>query len=131
MALGMSVGTTNLVAAAVGHQPVLRRAVLTRSGVALTGFVERVGDPVPLVAADGMAYAPEQLVVEALDDLAAQAMPAPPSEVAIAVPSYWGSAALAALTSALEASGTSRVLAPGGAPPRPWRSRASGWSRPG
>ncbi|MCH9762215.1 MAG: Hsp70 family protein, partial [Actinomycetia bacterium] len=111
--LGMSVGTTNLVAAAVGRQPLLRRAVLTRSGVALTGFVERVGDPVPLVAADGMTYAPEQLVVEALDDLATYVMPAPPSEVAIAVPSYWGSVTLGALASAL---GTSRVLAAGTAP---------------
>ena len=69
--LGLSVGTTNLVAARVGRPPVTRRSVLTlfpdrapevgvprenprnQPGLVLTGFVERVGDPVPLVAADG------------------------------------------------------------------------------
>ena len=57
--LGLSIGTTNLVAARVGDQPVTRRAVLTlptdgapeigvpsgRPGQVLSGFVERVGDP--------------------------------------------------------------------------------------
>ena len=53
--LGLSVGTTNLVAARVGNQPVTRRSVLTlaRSGAPITGFVERVGDRIPLVAPDG------------------------------------------------------------------------------
>ena len=67
--LGLSIGTTNLVATRVGNQPVTRRSVLTlfshrapevgapahgqtaEPGVTLAGFVERVGDPVPLVAA--------------------------------------------------------------------------------
>ena len=64
--LGLSIGTTNLVAARVGNQPVTRRSVLTlfghaapevgvpsahTDGIVLSGFVERVGDPVPLVAA--------------------------------------------------------------------------------
>ena len=43
----------------------------------LTGFVERVGDPVPLVAADGTRYPAEQLLVAVLDEAAAAAMPAP------------------------------------------------------
>src|SRR5215217_9235637 len=68
-ALGLSIGATNLVAARVGRPPVMRRAVLTlfpdrapevgapaedpalgQPGVVLSGFVDRVGDPVPLVA---------------------------------------------------------------------------------
>ena len=69
--LGMSIGTTNVVAVGIGHQPVLRRAALTRSGTVLTGFVERVGDPVPLVAADGTSYPAEQLLVAVLDEAAA------------------------------------------------------------
>ena len=80
--LGMSIGTTNVVAVGIGHQPVLRRAALTRSGTVLTGFVERVGDPVPLVAADGTSYPAEQLLVAGLDEAAAAAMPTPPSGVA-------------------------------------------------
>ena len=65
--LGLSIGTTNLVAARVGNQPVIRRSVLTMfghaapevgmpsahtEGMVLNGFVERVGDAVPLVGAD-------------------------------------------------------------------------------
>jgi hypothetical protein len=70
--LGLSIGMTNLVAARIGHPPVMRRSVLTlfndrapevgipsefqanpnlnQPGLVLGGFVERVGDPVPLVA---------------------------------------------------------------------------------
>ena len=52
--LGLSIGTTNLVAARVGNQPVIRRSVVSLAdGSVLDGFVERVGDPVPLVAPDG------------------------------------------------------------------------------
>ena len=85
-ALGLSIGATNLVAARVGRPPVMRRAVLTlfpdrapevgvaaenpslnQPGVVLTGFVERVGDPVPLVAEDGSSHRGERVLVEALD----------------------------------------------------------------
>ena len=67
--LGLSVGTTNLVAARVGNQPVTRRSMLTlaQSGGTISGFVERVGDRVPLVTPDGTSYLAEQLLVEALD----------------------------------------------------------------
>src|SRR5690349_6075379 len=104
-ALGLSIGATNLVAAAGGRPPVLRRSVLTvyghtapevglpprrGDGVTLSGFVERVGDPVPLVGDDGSRYPAGQLVVEALESMAALAGSATPTDVAIAVPSYWG-----------------------------------------
>ena len=77
--LGLSVGTTNLVAARDGRAPVVRRSVLTvfndrapevgvpsenpnldRPGLVLGGFVDRVGDPVPLVASDGSSHRGEQ-----------------------------------------------------------------------
>jgi hypothetical protein len=83
--LGLSIGTTNLVAARVGAVPITRRPMLTlfphrapevgapsenpnltEPGIVIGGFLERVGDPVPLVAADGSSYRAEMLLVEAL-----------------------------------------------------------------
>src|ERR1700746_3271919 len=111
-ALGLSIGMTNLVAARVNTPPVTRRAVLTlfphrapevgvpsenpnltEPGLVLTGFVERVGDPVPLVAADGSTHQAERLLVEALDAMVyTVGNGTPPSDVAIAVPAHWGPA---------------------------------------
>ncbi|MGO9927294.1 MAG: hypothetical protein ACLPLP_14570, partial [Mycobacterium sp.] len=84
--LGLSIGTTNLVAAFNGSPPVSRRAVLTlyphcapkiglltenlnlnEPGVLMRGFVERIGDSVALVSPDGSAHDPDLLTVEALD----------------------------------------------------------------
>ncbi|OBK75719.1 Hsp70 family protein, partial [Mycobacterium sp. 1274761.0] len=128
--LGLSIGATNLVAARVGRPPVIRRAVLTlfpdrvpevgvpaenpalnQPGVALTGFVERVGDPVPLVAADGSSHRGEAVLADALDAMARTVDGGAP--VAIAVPAHWGPAALGALRGALR---TKPNLAPGGVP---------------
>src|ERR1700687_2465934 len=79
--LGLSIGTTNLVVARVGNHPVIRRSVLTLSGhaapevgvpsahtdgIVLSGFVERVGDPIPLVAADGSSHPAAPLLVDAV-----------------------------------------------------------------
>ncbi|MGH3674841.1 MAG: Hsp70 family protein [Mycobacterium sp.] len=116
--LGLSVGTTNLVAARVGNQPVTRRSVLTlgQAGVTMTGFVERVGDPIPLVTPDGTSYLAEALLVEALDLMVhAAGGPSTSSEVAIAVPAHWGSATLWAFRNAL---GTSSNLSQNGVPAR-------------
>ena len=131
--LGLSVGTTNLVATAAGRATVLRRSVLTvypdrpaevgvpgenptldqayPGSLVLTGFVERVGDPIPLVAADGSAHQAERVLAEALDAMARAAGGGSP--VAIAVPSYWGPAAVGALRGALRAV---PALSPGGVP---------------
>src|ERR1700704_5710280 len=87
--LGLSIGMTNVVAARIGRPPVMRRSVLTlfndrapevgvpgenpnltQPGLVLSGFVERVGDPVPLVAADGSPHRGERVLVEALDSMA-------------------------------------------------------------
>lgn len=73
--LGLSIGVANLVAARAGSVPVIRSSVLTlfeqrptevglpdenpnltEPGLVLRGFVERVGDRAPLVAADGTKY---------------------------------------------------------------------------
>src|SRR6516225_9978585 len=73
--LGLSIGVANLVAARVGSPAVTRSSVLTlfehratevglpeenpnltEPGLVLRGFVERVGDRAPLVAADGTKY---------------------------------------------------------------------------
>lgn len=120
-ALGLSIGTANLVAVCGNRPPVSRRAVLTvfphrapvvgarsenpdlnGSGLELTGFVDRVGDPVPLVAADGSTHRADQLVAEAVSAMTQAVGDAGrPSGVAIAVPSHWGAGALAALRAAL------------------------------
>ena len=92
--LGLSIGATNLGAARPGRQPVTRRSVLTlwgnrpaevgvpsqnpeltspnltEAGQVFRGFVERVGDPVPLVAADGSPHRSDDLIAEALEAMA-------------------------------------------------------------
>jgi hypothetical protein len=128
--LGLSIGATNLVAARVGRPPVMRRAVLTllpgrppevgvpgensavsQSGLVLTGFVERVGDPVPLVAEDGSSYRGEAVLAEALDAMTRTVGGGAP--VAIAVPAHWGPAVIGALRGALR---DKPSLAPNGVP---------------
>src|SRR6201747_914061 len=115
--LGLSVGTTNLVAARVGAAPVTRRSVLTvfndrapqagevpapnQPGLVLTGFVERVGDPVPLVASDGSTHRGEVVLAEALDVMARSVGGGAP--VTVAVPAHWGPGVVGALRNALRA----------------------------
>jgi hypothetical protein len=119
--LGLSIGTTNLVAASNGSSPVSRRAVLTlyphcapkiglpaenpnltEPGVLMSGFVERVGDSVALVSTDGSAHDPDLLLVEALDAMVhAAGADAASSEISIAVPAYWKPGTVQALRSAL------------------------------
>ncbi|WP_019970268.1 Hsp70 family protein [Mycobacterium sp. 141] len=123
-ALGLSIGTTNLVAAREGRPPVLRRSILTLfpdrapevgeyagQGLPLTGFVERTGDPVPIVAADGSQHRGELALAEALDAIARAAGGGSP--VTVAVPAYWGPAAIGALRGALRGK---PALAPAGVP---------------
>ena len=129
-ALGLSIGMTNLVAARVGRPPVMRRSILTlfndrapevgvpsenpnlnQPGLVLSGFVDRVGDPVPLVAADGSSHSGERVLVEALDAMARTVGGGAP--IAIAVPAHWGPATVGALRGALRAKPS---LAPNGVP---------------
>ena len=121
---------TNLVAARIGRPPVMRRSILTvfndrapevgvpgenpnlnQPGLVLSGFVDRVGDPVPLVAADGSSHSGERVLVEALDAMARTVGGGAP--IAIAVPAHWGPATVGALRGALRAKPS---LAPDGVP---------------
>ena len=119
--VGLSIGTTNLVAASSGSSPVRRRAVLnlyphcapkigvpaenpnlTDPGMLMCGFVERIGDSVALVSSDGSAHDPDLLMVEALDAMVLEAgADAGSSEISIAVPGYWKAGTVQALRNAL------------------------------
>ena len=113
--LGFSVGATNLVATRPGAAPVLRPAVLYGSaGTVWTGFVERVGDPVPLVGADGVAHRAEELVALSLVALAGAVGADGAPVVGVAVPAHWGPGRGDALREALW---TQPTLAPSGIPP--------------
>ena len=129
--LGLSIGAANLVAACPGSTPVARRSVLTLfddrpseiglpdqpnargTGLTLRGFVERVGNPEPLVAANGTRYPGEALTVEALDAMGRTVGYGAP--ITIAVPAYWSKRQVAALREALFAH--SHLTPAGGLPP--------------
>jgi Hsp70 protein len=112
--LGLSIGSANLVAARAGGVPVKRSSVLTlfehrpsevglpeenpkltEPGLVLRGFVERVGDRAPLVAADGTKYLGAALTVEAIEAMARTVGDGTP--VTVAVPAYWSEAQATAL----------------------------------
>ncbi|HZU49562.1 MAG TPA: hypothetical protein VFA16_20250, partial [Mycobacterium sp.] len=133
--LGLSIGTTNLVAVRNGSPTVTRRAVLTlyphrspelgvpleessqpESGIRMTGFVDRVGDSNAVVSATGSDHDPALLLVEALDAMiAATGADASTSNIAIAAPAHWELQALRALQEALSThAGFARI----GMPPR-------------
>ncbi len=119
--LGLSIGTTNLVAVRSGKPPVSRRAVLTLfpdrapelgvpgedsdvddTGTLMTGFVERIGGSTPLKSADGSTHDPSLLLVEALDALINETGgEAATSNITMAVPAHWGSDALRGIQAAL------------------------------
>jgi molecular chaperone DnaK (HSP70) len=120
-ALGLSIGATNLAAVTPDHA-ITRKPVLTlfrqrppevgvpsenprldEPGLIISDFVDRVGDPVGIVAADGSAHRSEALVADGLRALAYTATggrPLPES-VAVTYPAHWGPAAVDALGSAL------------------------------
>jgi actin-like ATPase involved in cell morphogenesis len=129
--LGLSIGVANLVAARVGSAAVSRKSVLTifdnragevglpeenpnlnAPGLVMRGFVERVGDGSPLVAADGTKYLGEALTVEALEAMARTVGYGTP--IAIAIPAYWSERQSAALRDEFFAQ---PALAPNGVPP--------------
>lgn len=120
-ALGLSIGATNLAAVTSDHA-VTRKPVLTRypdrpaevgvpaenprlqgPGVVITGFVNRVGDPRPVVASDGSVHRSEILLADALRALAYAATGgrALPDDIAVTYPAHWESAAVEALGAAL------------------------------
>ena len=127
--LGLSIGATNFAVEHGDGQSVMRRSVLTLSpahgpqlgaspsptplaqgDLVLRGFVDRVGDPIPLIADDGSPHRPERLVVEALATL----VQSRPTDVAITVPAHWDSRQVALLRDVLR---VKPQLCPGGSPP--------------
>ncbi len=113
-ALGLSIGMTNSVAASLGRAPVTRRAVLTPftsrspaagrpSGpsaspterMAISEFVQRMGDPTQRVPAGETQRFGEHMLVGALDAMADNI--GDRRAVAVAVPAHWGPGAIGAL----------------------------------
>ncbi|MGZ4584692.1 MAG: Hsp70 family protein [Mycobacterium sp.] len=120
-ALGLSIGSTNL-AAVTAENAVTRKPVLTlyrqrppevgvpsenprldEPGAVLSDFVDRVGDPAGIVAADGSVHRSEALIANGLRALAYAATGgnALPHQVAVTYPAHWDSAAADALGAAL------------------------------
>ncbi|MGV0646445.1 Hsp70 family protein [Mycolicibacterium sp. XJ2546] len=122
--VGLSVGATNLAAVVVGRTALVRTPVLTRyphrppevgvpsenprlneRGLILTDFVDRVGDPVGIVAGDGTTHRADVVLADALRamlyGLGGGRVPAGP--VTVTHPAHWGSAAVDALRTALYA----------------------------
>lgn len=105
--LGLSIGTTNLVAVRTGQSPVRRSSTLTLSahrppqvgvpgkhgdsaetGVSIGGFVERFGERTPLIATDGSAHQPEVLLADAIGAMLETVGDAE-YPIGIAVPAHW------------------------------------------
>ncbi|OBH27763.1 hypothetical protein A5692_23970 [Mycobacterium sp. E342] len=120
-ALGLSAGTANL-GAITADRALTRTSVLTlyqhrppevgvpsenphldEPGLVVTDFVDRVGDPVAIVAADGSTHRGEALLADALRALAyaATAGHPLPEATAVAYPAHWRPAAVDALRTAL------------------------------
>jgi hypothetical protein len=120
-ALGLSIGATNF-AAVTAEQAITRKPVMTlyrerlpeigipsenprldQPGLVITDFVDRVGDPIGIVAADGSVHRSEILTADGLRALAYAATDggALPENVAVTYPAHWGSNAVEALGSAL------------------------------
>jgi hypothetical protein len=122
--VGLSIGATNLAAVVVGRAAVKRTPVLTRfahrppevgvpsenpyldeRGLILTDFVDRVGDPVGIVAADGSSHQADVVLADALRAMlhTVGGGRAPAEPVAVTHPAHWRQSAVDALGHALAA----------------------------
>lgn len=102
-AVGLSIGATRLAGVQLGGAAVTRRPVLTIQGTVVASFVERVGDPVGMVAADGSIYRGEFLVADALRELLYTVTDGhpPASPAVITYPTHWPRGMVDALRTAL------------------------------
>src|SRR5215218_4634492 len=120
--VGLSVGATNLTAVVVGRAAVTRSPVVTlyphrppevgvpsenpnlnERGLIITDFVDRVGDPVGIVAADGSMHLADTVLADALRAMLYTVGGPPAGPVAITYPAHWRPAAVDALRNALAA----------------------------
>lgn len=122
--VGLSVGATNLTAVAVGRAAVTRSAVATlfpnrplevgvpgqnprlnsdERGLVITDFVDRVGDPVGIVAPDGTTHKGEVLLAQALRELLYEVTNGRGAvdPVVVTHPAHWRPATVDALRGAL------------------------------
>jgi Hsp70 protein len=120
-ALGLSIGATNL-AAVTADLAIVRKPVLTlyrqrapevgvpsenprldEPGLVITDFVDRVGDPVGIVAVDGSVHRSGPLLADGLRALAYAATGGRPlpENVAVTYPAHWSSKSVDALGAAL------------------------------
>ncbi|BBX08640.1 Hsp70 family protein [Mycolicibacterium aichiense] len=102
-AVGLSVGATTLAAVTPDNAVTGPAVVTLPSGAVITDFVDRVGDPVGIVAPDGSTHHAETLLADALRSLAYAATsgrPLPPT-AAITYPAHWRPAAVDALRRAI------------------------------
>ena len=116
--VGLSVGATNVAAVMPGCTAVTRQSVLTlyrhrrpevgvpsenprldECGLVVTGFVDRAGDPVGIVATDGSFHRGEVLIADALRALCFTVTGgrAPASRPGVTFPAHWRAAAADAL----------------------------------
>ena len=140
--VGLSIGATRLAAVVLGRAALTRTAVLTRfphrppevgvpsenpnlneRGLILTDFVDRVGDPVGIVAADGSTHRADGVLADALRALLLTLTAAGrrPSPVAVSYPAHWRQAAVESLRSALAVVPSSATQAPWFSSPMPPR----------
>jgi hypothetical protein len=120
--VGLSVGATNLTAVVVGRTAVTRSPVvtlyphrppevgvpsenpnLTERGLIITDFVDRVGDPVGIVAADGSSHLADKVLADALRAMLYTVGQPPAGPLAVTYPAHWRPAAVEALRNALAA----------------------------
>ncbi|MDT5245203.1 MAG: hypothetical protein QOD36_2579 [Mycobacterium sp.] len=120
--VGLSVGATKLTAVVVGRAAVTRSPVVTlyplrppevgvpsenpnlnERGLIITDFVDRVGDPVGIVAADGSAHLADKVLADALRAMLYTLGSPPAGPVAVTYPAHWRPAAVDALRNALAA----------------------------
>ena len=120
-ALGLSIGATNL-AAVTADLAVIRKPVLTlyrqrppevglpsenprldEQGLVIADFVDRVGNPIGIMAGDGSVHRSEALVADALRALAYAATGgrALPENIAVTYPAHWPSKSVDALGAAV------------------------------
>ena len=83
-AVGLSVGSST-VAAVSAARAVTGRPVINRAGQPIEDFVDRVGDPVGIVAADGSLHSGADLLAEVLLALARRSTAGSPLPPTVAV----------------------------------------------
>ena len=102
-AVGLSVGATTLAAVTPDNSVTRAPVVTLPGGMVISDFVDRVGDPVGIVASDGSVHHAATLLADALRSLAYAATsgrPLPPA-AAITYPAHWRPSAVEALRAAI------------------------------